>query len=1405
MSVLDLGNPISYENAGDILLDKINLNNVQVSDYNNFIRNILPRYMSIPIKTNRFSLSFTDWYLDDSDLIDENVCKRNSLSRETTLRATAELSFNKFSVGGEDKLSEGSLIRFPIEITKIPYLSEKGSFIIKGTNRVMVSHLERANTLLKTIDANGNKAVSLSVVGPYFKVELDAKGGMNVSMKAGTNENREIPRVNSNIGLKKLLVDLGIEDATEIEALLGRDPIMFDLKSKSTATPDPTGSNALRELQQIRLTTADRSLLNKKLSFRTRLTGRKLASDVEVAGRVFPKGTIVKPDEASFMQNNGLTHVPIIYTGGEINIWNNSFAFSDEVMQKNEIPDIFKIRDTESDDIDRVVSYHDINREVYKMVKAEVKEYNLDLEEHMRLNVESLLGTILTKEDVLAILNYFAFYVTGIEEVDDRDSLTNKSLINVSTAFETLLVQRLYGMRRTEGASSILTSIDKMLDALRIRTTEEHFTLTGLDCGDNTISNTLIKNPWSKLFQVESNINPLDEMNHKRKISLIEVKGRGGVNQDFSDPRPRSVNPSHMGRICPIESPEGATIGLIVHLATLARVNENGIIEAPFFKVDKENQRIDYSKAIYMDYNEEMLYTRAIVPKIAKETFAKVVLLNKGTEVKSYDLMPVYGSVDGKNVLINKRELEDEAKMLFDKCDEADTYKLTYGRKDWFIDDPIDCMEGNGHPVKSHWEDIDYVTCRGEHILSAVTGNIAFAKYNDGTRLMMGASMNKQTEAVIGSEPALIKTPLTDKIGLETSGVIVAPYDCEVIKADAVSVEIRNIEKPEETQKIPLEKAIVTSEKTILSNYLRCRKGDVLLKGDVIADTDATKDGVLQIGTNLLVGYMTYHGYNYEDAILLSSRMIEEDILTSYRATQYEFTISDKKDKLFLDERTNEFSSFVGRSTPDGIIKVGSKVNKDNSTLAIKFTAKQTGSGEKYICKTLEYDGEVEGTVVRVDKIEESGKRDKEKINKYVIVVETKEKIAIGDKLAGRHGNKGVIAKIIPQYAMPFLEDGTPLDILLTPLGIPSRMNPGQLIETELGLILKELGFQASYDARTGIDIPKMKRITNEWVGDSTGKLQLIDGTTGKPYMHKTTVGYTVIHKLKHIASQKIYARGEGKPSQYTQSGQPTKGKKSGGGQRFGEMENWATTAHGVSNVLRELQQFKSDDPEGRIAFKKYKRSGTPLPSTSNIPMAYKTIVADLTAIGIEMRHITADGRELDVFHDQMQNGKEVGQREISYNENTIIQQEEEMRKLRDAKLMQDEKEYKERVNWFNTISLFGDDEPSDMITEDDLFGNAIVEEFTENENVDNAENKFGTEFEEIIKVDTDIITDEMLETLLETSIRNFEEESNTNEDATNEDIDEELVRFGESLEDDIETHEEDDREDEDGDEYEGY
>lgn len=1237
MRVVQLDNPKNYREAGNQLLDKINLNNIQLAGLNHFMRNVIRRVLSKNVETEKYRIRFKKWYLDDSKLLPEITCKSLGKTREVELRVVAEIDLLKKGTNGEEIVESTTSAEFLLD--KIPLLSEMGSLIINGNEINMVSHLSKPDGLYYesgNTTKDGKSYLKLSNTSQdSFIIKETSNGDSNISLIKGNAEfgnKYRAKRETENFPLSNLLITLDC-DKNEIRDIINTAPSSINPVASQSLT-----SKQEKMLREIYFTEAERSRFNMQLSLKYRIAGRKLARDtmyysVTKKEPVFiQRGTELSADLLDDISRSGVKSLKVESPVGELNIITNNYVKIEDYVKKEYIPKEFIFYDTDIVTKEVKESYYEVNYDILKELMDQNENENL-LKINLAISADRLVGRTISDSDIKAMINLYSINNIGVFPLEDVDSLSVKTVYSIASVFEILLKQRING--REYGLIRSMTEI--LRDSIRGGTKSKgKYDWSKLNLMENnSIPEKIVRSPLNSLFQRSSNINPVDESSQRRKVSLTQVDNMGGVNAEYSTSMARNVHPSQFGRLCPIESPEGKKVGLILHLATSAMINSFGLIEAPFFKVDGPNRKIDFTKAYYLTYEEERYHKKAFAPDIADRDYAEVILFKDGIEVYREELDILVNEVGSRREISNRSILEGLAKTIFENHKEADHYKLKIGLKNWFTEDLIDSIDQDGRLIKIKAEEVELLACRGDHMLSATSANIPFAEYNDGTRLLMGCAMSKQAEPAMGSQVPLITTQLSEKIGKEIDGVVKSPINGIVTSVSTEAVQITPIGENEQPVWVKMQNYRISSEGTSICNRVIVNKGDIVVKGDIIADMDATKNGELATSCNLNVAYTVYDGYNYEDGIVISDRLLNEDILTSFRITEIEVPFDSNNHNVlthpqFLAKNNvDKFTDYTKDIDPDsryGLLKKGTRIKK-GGIVFIKHILNL--NGDKYQPK-VEVNSESSGILINT--LVTGDNKDTKTIKFHIL---TEESIKVGDKLSGRYGNKGCIAKIVPQALMPYTADGTPMDILLTPLGVPSRMNIGQLIESQLGAILNDLNIRAEVESGLKIDIPKIKMLTNMYTGDSDGKVQLYDGRTGRPFAQKANVGVTAINKLKHLTTHKAASRGSGGSSGYLPNGQPVKGRSRNGGQVIAEMELWAFMADNASDNLREIQVFKSDDPNSRARYSQYLERRGDLQDSSNFTQSYKKMASFLTSMGLKMDHLNDKGEVVDIYNDK--------------------------------------------------------------------------------------------------------------------------------------------------------------------------
>jgi len=1141
----------SYARIKEVL-EVPNLIEIQKQSYQKFLdeglREIFRDISPIQDFTGNLVLEFIDYSLGEPKYTVEEA-KERDVTYAAPLRVKVRL-LNKET--GEVKEQEVFMGDFPL-------MTETGTFIINGAERVIVSQLVRSPSVYYStkIDKNGKKTYSATVIpnrGAWLEFETDAKDIIYVRI----DRTRKIP-------VTVLLRALGFGSNAEILDLLGDDEyIRNTLERDNTDSPEkalieiyerlrpgepPTLENARNLLiarffdpKRYDLAAVGRYKINKKLHIKNRLFNMRLAE------------TLVDPETGEILAEAGQTVdrrlLDQIADKLEKNVGFQTHKVAGGVFELDEIrlQSISVYSPSEDGRVVKIISNGNIDKSVKHITPA----------------------------DIIASISYFINLMHGIGDVDDIDHLGNRRLRSVG---ELLQNQFRIGLSRMERVVRERMSI------------QDQNAITPQALINIRPVTAAIKEFFgsSQLSQFMDQTNPLAELTHKRRLSAL---GPGGLTRERAGMEVRDVHHSHYGRMCPIETPEGPNIGLINSLATYARVNEYGFIETPYRKVDHTTGRVT-DEVVYLTADEEDNY-------IIAQANAKLTEDNRFAE----DMVVVRYNKQPDNILT----------MPSDR--------------------------------------VDFMDVSPKQVVSVATALIPFLENDDSNRALMGSNMQRQAVPLLVPEAPLVGTGMEYRAALDSGVCVVARHDGIVERVTANEIHVRRIlevdgrEVQSDVDKYKLLKFVRSNQGTCINQRPIVRKGDRVKAGDIIADGPSTDQGELALGRNVLVAFMPWEGYNYEDAILLSERLVREDVYTSIHIEEYECEARDTK--LGPEEITRDIPN-VGEDAlrnldERGIIRVGAEISAGD-ILVGKVTPKGVTelTAEERLLHAIfgEKAREVRDTSLRVphgtDGIvvdvkvfaRENGDELPPGVNQLVrVYIAQKRKISEGDKMAGRHGNKGVIARILPVEDMPFLPDGTPVDVVLNPLGVPSRMNIGQVLEVHLGMACKLLGIHAStpvFDGATEYDVFD----TMEEAGlRRDGKTILYDGRTGEPFEREVTVGVMYMIKLAHMVDDKIHARSTGPYSLVTQ--QPLGGKAQFGGQRFGEMEVWALEAYGAAYTLQEILTVKSDDVVGRVKTYEAIVKGENVPEPG-VPESFKVLIKELQSLGMDVKILSENEEEIEM------------------------------------------------------------------------------------------------------------------------------------------------------------------------------
>lgn len=1139
------------------VIDMPDLIDIQKNSYEWFLksglRDVLADASPITDFSGNLLLEFVDYRLEEETKYSLEEAKERNTSYSSRLQVQVRL-INRET--GEIKEQE-------IFLGDLPVMTDSGTFLINGAERVVISQLVRSPGVYFSSerDKTGKFLYSGTIMpnrGTWIELETDSAD----MMYARVDRTRKVP-------ITTLIRALGIETDQQIMDLFEDDMLNKVLYEDTAKTQDealleiykkirpgePLHVDAAKSLlfgllfeaRRYDLSRVGRYKYNKKLSIANRIVGEKAFSDVvnpETGEILASAGDVFTEAQANEIKQAGINVVYLDVEGKQVKvIGNNTVDISTYLGM----------------DIDREV----IKEEVYLPALKELLEEFGDLPEDklrkkIRLNREKLVVKHATLDDIMASINYFLNFRFGLGHTDDIDHLGNR---RVRCVGELLQNQFRIGLARLE------------------RVVRERMATQDLDVAT---PQTLINiKPVvgslreffgsSQLSQFMDQINPLAELTHKRRISAL---GPGGLSRDRAGFEVRDVHHTHYGRLCPIESPEGPNIGLISSLSTFAKINRYGFVETPYRIIDKETGIV----------TDDVIYVTA-------------------DEEDKYIVAQANEPLDEENKFVHKR------------------VKIRH-------QDEI---------IEIEREKVDLMDVSPKQLVSVATAMIPFLENDDAHRALMGANMQRQAVPLLKTDSPIVGTGIEYKAAVDSGIVVIAKHDGVVsyVSADKIIVDTKT--GKDEYHLIKFQRS---NQGTCINQKPIVRKGEKVKKGDVIADGPSTQNGELALGKNILVGFMTWEGYNYEDAILISEDLVKDDVLTTIHIHDYDSEARDTK--LGPEEITREVPNVGDDALKDldenGIIRIGAVV-RPGDILVGKVTPKGETelTAEEKLLRAIfgEKAREVRDTSLRVPNGEAGTVVDVKiftrdncdelaaGVHKVVrIYIAQKRKISVGDKMAGRHGNKGVISRILPREDMPYLPDGTPLQIVLNPLGIPSRMNVGQVLEVHLGYVAKALGWKIATPVFDGAHENDIRKLFEEQGLNPSGKFEVRDGRTGEPFDREVTVGYMYMLKLYHLVDDKIHARSIGPYSLVTQ--QPLGGKAQFGGQRFGEMEVWALEAYGASYTLQEILTVKSDDVVGRLKTYEAIVKGESIP-TPGIPESFRVLTKELQSLGLDLKMYRED------------------------------------------------------------------------------------------------------------------------------------------------------------------------------------
>mgnify|MGYP000752186986 CR=1 FL=1 len=1154
------------------VMEMPNLIEVQKNSYKWFLdtglKEVFRDIAEITDYTGNWVLTFIDYRIDEKTKHTVQECKERDATYAAPMRVTVRL-LNKET--GAIKESEVFMGEFPI-------MTDSGTFVINGAERVIVSQLVRSPGVYfdMTHDKTGIELFS-STINPNRGAWLEYETDINDVYYVRIDKNRKI-------FITTFIRALGLGTDDEIREFFGNDE-----RIEATIERDETKNQGealmevfkrLRPGEPVTLESAQQLLdnlffdprrydisrvgrykYNKKLAIAARLAGCKLAEPViaPLTGEILAEaGEVVTKAKAKEIERAGVMVAVADVEGKKVKIISNGMVdpmdYVPEGVTKEELLEA------------------GINEKVrFQIITEIVDECGDDKEallEQLRLRHDDLIPNHIIIDDIFSSINYINCLANKIGTTDDIDHLGNRRIRCVG---ELLQNQFRIGLSRME------------------RVVRERMTLQAQEKEENITPQALINiRPVmmaikeffgsSPLSQFMDQINPLAELTHKRRLSAL---GPGGLSRDRAGFEVRDVHYSHYGRMCPIETPEGSNVGLISYLATFARINEYGFIEAPFRKVDKTTGRV----------TDEVEYMTA--------------------------------DVEDDYIVAQANEPLDENGMFVHE-------RVNARHRDGFLE--IDRMK------------VDYMDVSPKMVVSVATSMIPFLENDDANRALMGSNMQKQAVPLLKTESPIVGTGMEYKAAVDSGVVVLAKHSGRVTKVDAEQIEILSDENILDHYDII--KFMRSNQGTCVNQRPIVTLNQRVEKGDVIADGPATDHGEISLGKNALVGFMTWEGYNYEDAVLINEKMVRNDVYTSIHIEKHEIEARDTK--LGPEEITRDIPNvsddLLSNLDERGIIRVGAEVHSGD-ILVGKVTPKGETelTAEERLLRAIfgEKAKEVRDTSLKVShgeygivvKVEEFTRENSDElapgVNKVVrCYIAQKRKLSVGDKMAGRHGNKGVVSRILSQEDMPFLPDGTPLDIVLNPLGVPSRMNIGQVLEVHLGFAAKHLGYKVETPVFDGAHEDDIREALKQAGLREDGKTVLYDGRTGRQFDNPVTVGVMYYLKLFHLVDDKIHARSTGPYSLVTQ--QPLGGKAQFGGQRFGEMEVWALEAYGAAYTLQEILTVKSDDVVGRVKTYEAIVKGNNVPKPG-IPESFKVLVKELQSLCLDVSVLDADGEEIDL------------------------------------------------------------------------------------------------------------------------------------------------------------------------------
>ena len=1192
----------TFAKIGDSI-EMPNLIKVQKDSYDWFVKEglgeILRDISPIIDYSGNLVLEFLDYYMEEKTKYTLEEAKERDATYSTRLHVKVRL-INR---------ETGEIKEQVIYLGDFPLMTDSGTFIINGAERVVVSQLVRSPGCYYAFehDKTGKKIYTSTVMpirGAWIEYETDA----NDVFYARVDRTRKIP-------VTSLLRAIGLVTDEQIMEVFGDDPkISATIQKDTIKTQDEALIEIYKKLRPGELPTVDaarnlfnglffdprrydlakvgRYKFNKKLSIAERITGKVAFDDIvngETGEVLVEKGNVITSDVAEEIQNAGINIVDVKVDDKKVRVIGNGTVNIHKYLPNVDLSDL------------HIKEY--VNLDVLKSIVDNTEEK--DLHDMIKERMTELVPFHITTEDIIASISYLLNLDFGLGNIDDIDHLGNRRIRCVG---ELLQNQFRIGLTRLE------------------RVVRERMTIQDLDVvTPQTLINTKpitssIREFFgsSQLSQFMDQTNPLSELTHKRRISAL---GPGGLSRERAGFEVRDIHYTHYGRLCPVESPEGPNIGLISALSSFAIINEYGFVETPYRKV-VDGKITD--EIIYMPADEEDKY-----------------IIAQASE-------PV----------------DENGKFVNDRIRVRIREEITVADRD----------------------KVQFVDVSPKQLVSVAAAMIPFLEHDDVKRSLMGSNMQRQAVPLLMPEAPIVGTGIEYRAAKDSGTTVTAKNAGVVERVTGDEIIIRNQKDELDTYK--LRKFKRTNGGTCINQRPVVVRGEKVKEGDLIADGPSTKDGEMALGRNVVIAFTTWEGYNYEDAILINERLVKEDVYTSIHIEEYDCECRDTK--LGPEEITRDIPNVGDDGLKDldenGIIRIGAEV-RTGDILVGKVTPKGETelTAEERLLRAIfgEKAREVRDTSLRVphgeagtivdikiftrENSDELGPGVNQIIRCYIA---QKRKISVGDKMAGRHGNKGVISRILPEEDMPFMPDGTPVDIVLNPLGVPSRMNLGQVLEVHLGMAAKALGWKVATPVFDGATDEEIRELLKKAGLREDGKTTLYDGRTGDPFDHPVTVGVMYMLKLHHLVDDKIHARSTGPYSLVKQ--QPLGGKAQFGGQRFGEMEVWALEAYGAAYTLQEMLTVKSDDVVGRVKTYEAIVKGENVPEPG-VPEGFKVLIKELQSLGLDVRLLSHDNKELELkeniedgidfnLEDKKMNDTVVDEKELNdgYSEETLDQENED-------------------------------------------------------------------------------------------------------------------------------------------------